>query len=322
MGLELTQSLSQRMELSQSLRLSQLMDLCNLMAIPDEVLSVVVGAVAYNPDYIEKILNQNQEQNFDSAASKVGNLYASLMPSQGDANEKMSGLVITPDLRMLKGKLGDYNTQLTPDVTYVGRKDNKPELVFSDHLKGSLGVAMIQIEKSIYPKVSRLLDQIRKFDDWKRSILRDVYVMIGGVQREFFEKLNYARLNVFSQDDLAEKMNLHPSTIHRILSNRWIEVRSIDGEQGFLYAKAILPTKDQVFKFFIIPVLNKFMEREFAEKKAYSDDEIIKSAFVHGENISRRTIVKYREKSNIPNMHKRKKIYEINEDEAQFRFFF
>tara|TARA_Y100000034_G_C6889645_1_gene409060 strand:- start:1410 stop:2363 length:954 start_codon:yes stop_codon:yes gene_type:complete len=302
-----------QLELKQgiNLRLMQVIELSNLISIPDEVLNVVTGAISYNPDNIETILQNRRKDQVkrEDGSTKTQIIYSSLMPSKGDENIKRSssnGLIISPDISTLEGCLENYKTNITPDMTYIGRKNKRPEIVFSDHLKGSIPVMAIQqLDTSKYPETSKLLSQLKKFDEWKRSTLRDAYVIIGGVQREFLEEFDTAKFNMLDQQKIANKLDIHLSTISRILANRWVEARNIHGNQKFMYAKDFLITNDSFKRYSLLPSLNNVFIEEFEKGTAYSDIKISEKV----PNLARRTIAKYREMDDIPISRERNEIY-------------
>lgn len=316
--------MSMRLSLSQSLkqdlRLSQIISIVNLMTVPDEVLSTVMGAITFNPDMIEGTLQRKRgEKSGDGAADisgKVQTLYSSLMPSKGESEiAKDKGMIAVPDLRAIEEKLGDYKVAVTPDVTYVGRKKEKPELIFSDHLQVSQTLQLL-LDPVKYPETSRLIAQVRRFNDWKRNVLRDIYVILGGIQREFFERFDWEKMNIFNQANLAGKVGVTSGTISRILCNRWIEARDLGGRQKYMNVKDLLISSDQIRKFRSIPELNAILKEEFEKGEAHSD--IYFAERVRG--LARRTIVKYREQSGIPPAGERKRIYEKGELEEPFQF--
>ena len=300
----------QSMGLSQQMQLTQVVEFANLLAVPDEVLSAVAGAVSYNPGSIESILRERKLQpGFpNDNVSKVQNIYASLVPSKGDAEplRAVGGKIIAPDIRALGEVFGTSTVSITPDVTYIGRREQKPELVLSDHLRGSMSVLLLQLDESQYPETSRLVSRLRRFDDWKRGTLRNAYIVIGEKQREFMEELDNTKLNIFKQEDLAEKLNLSSSTISRIFSNRWVEARGVVGEPKFMYAKDLLVTSDDLQKYLALPQLEEVLREEFERKEAYSDSVI--TCRVKG--VARRTLSKYRSGSGIPNALERSKAYQ------------
>lgn len=304
-----------RLRLSPSLRpklrLSQVIELSNLMVVPDEVISVVAGAISYNPDSIEERLQKIKKENpsmYSTTGKKTQTIYSSLIPSKGNSEGKkgIEGIVGQPDLRYLEDNFRKYSTNLTPDVTFIGRKNEKPELVLSDHLKGSINLMMLTVDPSEYPETAKLLSNLRKFDGWKRETLSEAYTMIGGAQREYFEDFDSGKFNIFSQDNLANKLNLTTSTISRILGNRWVEARNIEGEQKYIYSKNLLKTSDEIKKYKAIPLINRLLSEEFRMKEAYSDKEIVER--LNGV-LARRTISKYRANSGIPGINERNKEY-------------
>ena len=293
-------------ELKQELKLSQVIEFVNLMNVPDEILNVVTGAVLYNPESIEIALqNRKKKENYMGGADKVQTIYSSLTPSKGDLNIEKGGLIGFPDLRTLEGLIGNYQTNVTPDVTYIGRENKKPEIVFSDHLKGLMALRLIPIDSSKYPETSKLISQIKRFDEWKREKLINVYVIFGEKQRDFLENFDKTKFQVFKPENLGNQLNIHSSTIYRLLSNRWVEARNIAGNQKFIYAKDLLVTENDLKKYHVLPKLNKILSEEFENKKAYSDSEI--SNKVGG--LARRTFTKYRKSSNIPLAGERERIY-------------
>jgi len=275
----------------------------------------VAGTLLYNPDSIESILqSKRKEKNKEDVSDKVQSIYSSLSTCNL-SNKKNKGIILSPDVRTLEGQLKVYQAEVTPDVTYIGRKQNKPEIVFSDHLKGARSLLLMQIDTSKYPETSKLLSQLKKFDEWKRSKLRESYAVFGDKQREFFENFDITKYHIFKQEDLANELTLNPGTISRILSNRWVEARDINGNQKFFYTKDLFVTSDNLKKYMILPKFNKMLEEEFKRKKAYPDYEIQKKI----PSIARRTVAKYREDASIPNFAERDKIYKSEELKEPYR---
>ncbi len=308
MTLELRQNLRQTLEI----RLGQVIQLANLMTYPDEVLSTVAGAITYSPEAVESVLSaikdkeRPKDKKDDGIERKVQTIYTAIIPSKGDS-EKLAtyGLIGYPDLRAIKDKIPDYQTTLTPDVTYIGRKKDKPEMVLSDHLRGSMRLGLLQLDPAKFPETSRLAAQLRHFDEWKRKKLIEAYVIIGDSKREFLEEFDYGTCGVFRQEDLAEKMELSESTVSRLVTNRWVEARDVKGEQRFMYVKDLFTTSDDLIRYTSIPELNKVLRLEFESGKSYSDGKIAEMV----KKLARRTITKIRMESDIPTATERAKAY-------------
>ncbi|MEK6974534.1 MAG: hypothetical protein AABW41_04845 [Nanoarchaeota archaeon] len=305
-------TLEQRVQL----RLSQVISLAKFLSVPDEVLNAVANAIAFNPGTIESTLQERRRNSGDSyPSSGIQTIYSSLASDSGSYGPARSGMIVTPDLRSIEGCLGNYQTIITPDVVYIARKREKPEVVFSDHLNGTMNLALLQIDADIYPETAKLLVQIRRHDQWKRNVLKDSYVFIGEVQREYFEDFDRPKFNIFSQKELADKLNLSHSTVSRLISNRLVEARNLVGAKQVIYAKDLLVTKDDLKRFIVSPEINKALEEEFARKEAFSDQEIAKRA----KHIARRTVTKYRLESNVPNARERNIAYQTGNVTAPYQ---
>lgn len=300
--MQLTQSLRQELNISQKIVFS------NLMAVPDEVMRTVAEAIKYNPDNIEAVLQETKSKaensdGKDFADKRVQSIYSSLIPSKGESNGK--GLVGSPDLRGLEGCIKDYDLDTTSDATIIGRKEDKPEIFFSEHIKGAKTWIYL-LDPSLYPETSKLLNQLKNFEEWKTRTLRDAYVLIAGKQREYFEEFNPLRFNVFNHKNLAGNMNLSESTIGRILSNRRIEARNIEGEQRCINTKDLLKSRRDLQKYNLIPKINEILKSEFENGEACSDDNIREEMEI---DVSRESIKEYRLKSGIPGSYERNRFY-------------
>ena len=293
------------------------------MTVPDEVMTSIANAVAYSPDKVEQVLQEKSRESTSSdspnrSADKVQTIYASLDPSKGETiKERQAGKILSPDIRTLEAHLGDHQVVATPDVTYIGRENGKPELVFSDHLEGSVNLRMLQLDASEYPETSKLISQLRSFDTWKRKTLREGYILIGGEQREFFEDLDTSRLTLFGAKQLADALEVSEGTISRILSNRWIEARSYSGERKAMVTKDLLVNSRDIVKYASLPSLNKALEEEFDRGYAFSEIELAQKA----PKLARRTLSKYRKESGIPSTSERNEVYGSGEQQAPYKLF-
>jgi DNA-directed RNA polymerase specialized sigma54-like protein len=305
--MEMRMSLTPKLE--QRLSLAQTIDFARLMSVPDEVIATVEGVISLNPEVVENVLRNRRTYSTDNA-NKVQVIYSEFIPTEAGAKRNTSsGLIISPDISALKDSLGSYDVNVTPDVTYIGRQNEKPEVVFSDHLKGAIGLRLIQVESSEFPETARLLAQLRRFDEWRRSTLRKSYLILGEEQREFFEGFDPMKYNPFNQEDLARRLEISGGTVSRIFNNRWVEARNLEGIQRFLYAKDFFVSRYDLKRYASVPRLNEILRQEFETGQAFSDDKI---AELEGR-IARRTVTKYRRGSKIPDSSDRTKLYRSGE---------
>lgn len=324
--MDLKLGMNRSLDLRTELKLSQCqlvarIELAHLMSVPDEALSLVAGAITLNPQKVEEVLSSDKKQKKDCFVDeKVRSIYSGLVPIESESTFNKSsnqGLIISPNLKSLEQAVGQYEIRITPDVTYVGRRDEKPEIVYSDHIVGATGLFMIQIDSNLYPETAKLLGRLKNFDDWKKQKLRESYLIFGEKQREFFMDLDYGRLNLFRPNDLANQLYLNQSTISRLLSGRWMECRSVKGDRLIMNSKDLFFNKDDILKYKSLPLLNDLMEREFQELRAFSDQELSEKA----NHLARRTIAKYRAMCNVPNQSQRNKVYLADLNQEPYKFY-
>ena len=287
-------------------------EIANLISVPDEVMQSVVGAISYNPDSIECILQSRKQSTADlkkiDASSKVQTIYSLLTSANelpGSETRESSGKIIYPDLGVLRDHFKPFDSVRTADVTYIGRERNKPSIVYSDHLKGAMSLSLIQVDSSQFPETSRLVSQLKKFDEWKRAKLRDAYVYLGDSQREYFEQFDTSKLQIFIQEDMGEKLGLSESTVSRILENRFVEIRAIDDSQKLMRSKDLFISQDNIKRYAVTPQINNIFQEELSNGMAFSDQAIANRV----KNVARRTVTKYRIESEIPGRFDRQREY-------------
>ena len=150
-------------------------------------------------------------------------------------------------------------------------------------------------------EISRLFKKLDLINR-KTTIIYQVLYHIKEIQRPFFESGNPNDLFPLSQSELARRINVHPSTISRVIFNK-----SIFTPQG----------KEKLLKFFFSRErIENFLQKIFDEEREKVkkgvilkplNDEMIqeKLSAEYGIEISRRTICKYRQEMKIPSSYKR-----------------
>jgi len=106
--------------------------------------------------------------------------------------------------------------------------------------------------------------------------------------------------------DVAEKVNLHESTVSRIVSNKFAQTPI-----GMIPLKSFFSTKVSSDNGEISKENVKFFIKELVEnedkRKPLSDEAISKILKEKGINVARRTVAKYREELNIPDSRLRRR---------------
>jgi len=127
-------------------------------------------------------------------------------------------------------------------------------------------------------------------------------------QRSFLTGADLS-LSSVSIKSIACSLSLHESTISRAISNK-----TVSTPRGIFEMKSLLPRKieadnDNVITDYSIKEYIKELVRNEPKSNPYSDGKIMSFLNSNGISISRRTVAKYRDALDIPNVVERVKIY-------------
>lgn len=129
-------------------------------------------------------------------------------------------------------------------------------------------------------------------------------------QQEFFEKgINY--LKPISMKDIAEKVEMHESTVGRVVSNKYITTPRGVFELKYFFSNSLSATFGGK-EFSTETVRHRIKELIENEDKVLSDDKISSIMKEKGVNVARRTVAKYREAMGIPTSADRKRSRKLN----------
>ena len=136
-----------------------------------------------------------------------------------------------------------------------------------------------------------LLTSVKKRND----TVRNVGEYICSKQISFFED-NPLKLNTLSNKEIADEIGIHPSTVSRILRNKYI-----DTPKGIMPLKSLLVSSvSKTRDISAVQLMKLIQDIISSEKKPKSDKKITIELNKRGFGLARRTITKYRKKNNIP----------------------
>ena len=136
-----------------------------------------------------------------------------------------------------------------------------------------------------------LLTSVKKRND----TVKNVGEYICTKQIAFFED-NPLKLNTLSNKEIADEIGVHPSTVSRILRNKYI-----DTPKGVMPLKSLLLSSVSKTRDISATQLMKLIKDIVnSENKPKSDKKIAIELNKRGFSLARRTISKYRKKNNIP----------------------
>jgi len=198
---------------------------------------------------------------------------------------------IYPDLRIIK-----ENNQTK--ISFIEK--DFPKIKIDETLaKNVKKNAKIEKNTELSEKISEarwLLSSINKRND---TVLK-VGELILSKQINFFEN-NPIKIETLSNKEISEKLNIHQSTVSRILRNKYI-----DSPMGIIPLKSLMVSSVSKSRNVTSIQLMKLIEDiTKKEKKPKSDKQIATELNKRGFNLARRTITKYRKMNNIPSSRER-----------------
>ena len=198
---------------------------------------------------------------------------------------------VIPDIRIRL----ENNELYTDFVT-----DNFPKIKIDEDLLDSMSQELKKIpNKELAEKIQDakwLISSVKKRND---TIFK-VGELICKKQISFFGE-NPLKINPLSNKELAEELNLHPSTISRILRSKYI-----DTPKGIMLLKSLLVSSVSKTRNVTPLQLMQLIKNIISEEKnPKSDSKIAVELNKRGFNLARRTINKYRKKLNLPSSRNR-----------------
>ena len=141
-----------------------------------------------------------------------------------------------------------------------------------------------------------LLRSVKKRNDTVQKVGQFICLK----QISFFDE-NPLKINTLTNKQIAGELGIHPSTVSRILRNKYIET-----PKGVMPLKSLLISSVSKTRNVSPLQLMKLIEDIVkSEKKPKSDKKIAIELNKRGFGLARRTITKYRKKNNIPSSRNR-----------------
>ncbi|TFH40722.1 MAG: RNA polymerase factor sigma-54 [Chrysiogenales bacterium] len=156
---------------------------------------------------------------------------------------------------------------------------------------------------------------IRNISNRRNTILR-VVGMIMERQRDFLER-GPGHLKPLTNSEVAEKLNLHESTVSRVTSGKYVQtVWGVQDLKYFFVSRLKSSGSEETSSDEVMRLMRDIVHSENAESPR-SDEDIARIIGKAGIHVARRTVAKYRGLLGIPPSNKRKKINQIRPEEHQ-----
>ena len=263
----------------------------NNKKIPNKIKSLVMK-ILFNEklddlDSIKEILiNQGESQ---KSINEAVNEIKKCDLSPGLNFEKIK--FIEPDLRI------SLNEKVF-EVDFI--QESFPKIKTDDEL---INQVKIELKKNKNPELLEKINQAR----WlmtsvkkRNDTVKKVGEYICSRQISFFDN-NPLKINALNNKEIANEVGVHPSTISRILRYKYIET-----PKGIIPLKSLLVSSvSKIRDISDLQLMKLIKDIIHSEKKPKSDKKIAIELNKKGYGLARRTVSKYRKKSNIPSSRNR-----------------
>ena len=263
----------------------------NNKKIPNKIKSLVMK-ILFNEklddlDSIKEILiNQGESQ---KSINEAVNEIKKCDLSPGLNFEKIK--FIEPDLRI------SLNEKVF-EVDFI--QESFPKIKTDDEL---INQVKIELKKNKNPELLEKINQAR----WlmtsvkkRNDTVKKVGEYICSRQISFFDN-NPLKINALNNKEIANEVGVHPSTISRILRHKYIET-----PKGIIPLKSLLVSSvSKIRDISDLQLMKLIKDIIHSEKKPKSDKKIAIELNKKGYGLARRTVSKYRKKSNIPSSRNR-----------------
>jgi len=204
---------------------------------------------------------------------------------------------------------------IEPDVAFVKRDDeyvvvmneeDLPTLRLNQGYRKLLSQDGTEKEVKDYVKerYRSALQLMRNIEQRKNTILRTCESIVRR-QREFLE-YGVEALKPMMIKEVAEEIGVHPSTVSRAVSSKYVHTSQGVFELRFFFSEGVNGPEGAGTPLMLLKRKVKKLIEEEDPHKPLTDDQIAAVLQTNGINVTRRTVAKYREDMHIPSTHQRR----------------
>jgi len=259
-------------------------------------------------DIVKNYFSMLQENNFKSLAKKSGYPIEKI--------KEVFEEIKTFDPKPGRNFSNEQAPYIIPDV-YVVKTEDGFEVILNEEDIPELQLngfyISLNLNKKINEETKKYIKNKIKQAEWFIKSLKQrqktLYLVAKSIvehQLTFFEK-GIKFLKPLNLKDIAEKLNIHESTVSRVTTNKYMSTPHGIYEMKFFFPSGINKDQGDMLSTNVVMDLIKELIENEDKHKPLTDDEI--AAILKREkgiNISRRTIAKYRDILNIASSRMRK----------------
>jgi RNA polymerase sigma-54 factor len=220
-----------------------------------------------------------------------------LDPRPGQRYNRSEARLIEPDVAFVKR--GD-------EWVVVMNEDDLPTLRLNQGYRRLLTQdgAEKDVKDYVKERYRSALQLMRNIEQRKNTILRTCESIVRR-QGDFLEK-GVDALKPMMIKEVAEEIGVHPSTVSRAVSSKYVHTPQGVYELRFFFSEGVNGPEGAGTPLMLLKrKVKKLIEEEDA-RKPLTDDQIATMLQAQGIDVTRRTVAKYREDLHIPSTHQRR----------------
>jgi RNA polymerase sigma-54 factor len=257
---------------------------------------------------IDKHLHLLQKRDLRELAKALGrsvdetqqafDLIRTLDPRPGQRYNRSEARLIEPDVAFVKRD---------SEYVVVMNEDDLPTLRLNQGYRRMLNQNGTEkdVKEYVKERYRSALQLIRNIEQRKNTILRTCESIVRR-QGEFLERgVEYIKPMMIKE--VAEEIGVHPSTVSRAVSNKYVHTAQGVFELRFFFSEGVNGPEGSSTPLMLLKrKVKKLIEEEDA-RKPLTDDQLAHILQTQGIDVTRRTVAKYREDLRIPSTHQRRK---------------
>jgi RNA polymerase sigma-54 factor len=204
---------------------------------------------------------------------------------------------------------------IEPDVAFIKRGDDwvvalndedMPSLRLSHSYRRLMrkGEAEKDVREYVKERYRSAVQLLRNIEQRKNTILRTCESIVAR-QQEFLEK-GVEFLRPMMIKEVAEEISVHPSTVSRAVSNKYVHTPQGVYELRYFFSEGANGPEGGDTPLLVLKRRVKKLIEDEDTQHPLTDEQIAAMLQQQGINITRRSVAKYREDMRIPSTHQRR----------------
>jgi RNA polymerase sigma-54 factor len=160
------------------------------------------------------------------------------------------------------------------------------------------------VRNYVKERYASALQLIKNIEQRKQTIVRVCHSIVR--RQEDFLEHGIDFLKPMMIKEVAEEIGVHPSTVSRAVSNKYVHTPQGVFELRYFFSEAVQGPSGSATPLLILKRRVKKMIEEEDPKHPLTDEQITARLQDEGIEVTRRTVAKYREDMKIPSTHQRR----------------